>query len=76
MPKFLINKDGVYYLTTGRLLEYDRGKAKTPEQRKGVDEVECEFRRIRDEPHTWYESVEVTNDEFGPVNTGQVPGGP
>jgi hypothetical protein len=76
MTRFLINKNGTYYLTTGRLLKYDPAQARgKPKQEEGVREVEKEFKRIRDLPHTFYEAVEVTSDEFSPINTGDVGGG-
>jgi hypothetical protein len=71
MTRFLIKKNGTYYLTTGTLLEYNPANAHSDQQRAGVAEVERTFERIRNEPHTWYESVEVTQANFGPMNTGQ-----
>jgi hypothetical protein len=72
MTRFLINKNGVYYLTTGRLLEYDRAAARgNPQKEAGVDHVAREFKRIRDLPHTWYEAVEVSDSSFSPINTGE-----
>ena len=71
MAKFLINRKGVYYLTTGKLLKYDAAEAKSPEQKKGVDEVKRKFEEIEKQPHTWYRSVEVTDSSFGPMNTEQ-----
>jgi hypothetical protein len=71
MVRFLINKKGVYYLTTGRLLKYDAADAKNPEQKRGVEEVRCKFEEIKNQPHTWYESVELTDSSFSPMNTGQ-----
>lgn len=72
MTKFIINKDGVYYLTTGRLLKYDRAEAKTEHEKKGVDEVKKKFEDIENQPHTWYRSVELTDSNFSPMNTGQI----
>ena len=71
MTKFLVKKNGVYYLTTGRLLEYDRRAAKDKQQEDGVAEVEKVFDEIRNSPHTWYEAVEINRAGFGPMNTGQ-----
>ena len=71
MTKFLINKDGVYYLTTGRLLKYDAAEAKDDQQKKGVEEVKRKFEEIENQPHTWYRSVELRDASFGPMNTGQ-----
>ena len=71
MTKFLINKNGVYYLTTGKLLKYDKAEAKTAEHKKGIEEVEQTFERIKNEPHTWYQAVEVKSATFGPMNTNQ-----
>lgn len=68
--RFLINKGGVYYLTTGKLLAYDKKAAKDKEQEKGCDEVEKTFERIKNEPHTWYQAVEVKDADFSAVNTG------
>lgn len=71
MTRFLINKNGVYYLTTGKLLKYDPGAARNQAQKEDVAHVEREFARIRDLPHTWYQSVEVTDSDFSPINTDQ-----
>lgn len=70
MARFLINKDGVYYLTTGRLLSYDRNRARTDEERADVERVATEFARIRDLPHTWYQAVEISDRRFSAINTG------
>ena len=72
MEKFIINKNGVYYLTTGRLLKYDPAEAKTEKHKKGVEEVQKKFAEIENQPHTWYRSVELSDASFGPLNTGQV----
>lgn len=71
MTTFLINKKGVYYLTTGKLLKYDKNAVKDEREKEGVREVEEVFDRIRNEPHTYYEAVEVKFADFGPMNTGQ-----
>lgn len=72
MTKFLVKKGDVYYLTTGRLLEYDPNAAKgKPKEEAGVAEVVKVFNEIRNSPHTWYEAVEINRAEFGPMNTGQ-----
>lgn len=68
--RFLINKGGVYYLTTGKLLTYDKKAAKTKEQEDGVEDVEKTFKRIENEPHTWYRAVEIKESSFEAVNTG------
>lgn len=72
MAKFLINKAGVYYLTTGKLLKYDPAEAKNDKQKKDVEEVKRKFEQIENEPHTWYRCVEVRDAAFGPMNTGQL----
>jgi hypothetical protein len=69
--QFIINKNGVYYVTTGRLLEYDPAQAKEPKQKEGVEEVKRKFEEIERQPHTWYRSVELGEADFGPLNTGQ-----
>jgi hypothetical protein len=70
--RFLINQKGVYYLTTGKLLEYNPNAVKGDEgKEKGVKDVEETFERIKNEPHTWYQAVEVKDSEYGPLNTGQ-----
>ena len=70
--RFLINKNGVYYLTTGTLLEYNSKKAAGhPQKMKDVRRVKAEFKRIRDLPHTWYQAVEVTDCNFSAINTGE-----
>ena len=76
MPRFIVKKGDVYYLTTGTLLSYDMGAARDERQRRGVEEVKRVFDEVRNSPHTWYESVEITTTNFSPANTGQVPGGP
>ena len=70
--RFLINQKGVYYLTTGKLLEYNENDVGNDEEKqKGVEEVKTKFKEIRDAPHTFYEAVEITSSKFGPLNTGQ-----
>jgi hypothetical protein len=76
MPRFIVKKGDVYYLTTGTLLTYDMGAARDERQRRGVEEVKDRFKEIYDSPHTHYPAVEVTTTDFSPANTGQVPGGP
>lgn len=72
MTKFLVKKNDVYYLTTGKLLEYDPRAAKgKPKEEEGVAEVEKVFDEIRNSPHTWYEAVQVDIANFAPMNTGQ-----
>ncbi|HEV2867217.1 MAG TPA: hypothetical protein VGX37_11960 [Allosphingosinicella sp.] len=69
--RFLIDKDGVFYLTTGTLLEYDPAAAKGhPHKEKGVAEVAAEFKRIKDSPNTHYNAVQITTASFSPLNTG------
>ena len=58
-------------MTTGKLLKYDKAEAKGENQVEGVKKVKETFDRIRNEPHTFYEAVEVKRLEFGPMNTGQ-----
>ena len=72
MTKFLINKNGVYYLTTGRLLTYDPSKAKDEREKEGCEKVKKKFDEIRNAPCTFYEAVEITAADFGPLNTGQI----
>ena len=72
MTRFLINKKGVYYLTTGTLLEYDPAAAQNTAQKDGVKEVKREFDRIRNLPHTFYEAVEITDSRFAPIQTRMV----
>ena len=70
--RFLINKNGVYYLTTGKLLEYNENDTKgDKEKEKGVKKVKETFDYIKNQPHTWYQSVEVTDRHFSALNTGQ-----
>ena len=71
MTKFIINKNGVYYLTTGRLLKYDPAEAKNEQQKKGVEDVKKKFTEIENQPHTWYRSVELGDSDFEAMNTGQ-----
>ena len=72
MTKFLINKNGVYYLTTGRLLTYDSARAKNEREKEGCEKVKKKFDEIRNAPCTFYESVEISESNFGPLNTGEV----
>ena len=70
MKRFLIDQGGVLYLTSGELLRYDEKEAKDDEQKKkGVKEAKDAFKRIHDEPHTWYKAVEVRDSTFSPINT-------
>lgn len=69
--RFLINKGGVYYLTTGKLLAYNPKKAQDDEQKKGVKFIEETFERIRNEPHTWYQAVQLRESDQAPVQTGE-----
>jgi hypothetical protein len=69
--RFLINKGGVFYLTTGKLLTYDSGAAKDEQQKKGVKYVEEAFERIKNQPHTWYQAVEISDANFSAVQTGE-----
>lgn len=69
MKRFLIEQDGVYYLTQDKLVRYDPKEAKSKEEKEGVAHVQREFKRIHDEPHTWYKAVEVGDSTFSPINT-------
>lgn len=69
--RFLINKGGVYYLTTGKLLTYDKKAAKDRKEKEGCEEVEKTFELIKNEPHTWYQAVEIQDGGFSAVNTGE-----
>ena len=71
MSRFLIEKNGVFYLTRGKMAVYDKAAAKTPDQARDVEWVEREFRRIHDLPHTWYKAVEVQESDFTAINTGE-----
>ena len=71
MTRFLINKHGVYYLTTGKLLTYDPDGARTTDEKKDVERVAKEFQRICDLPHTWHKAVEISDQQFVAINTGQ-----
>jgi hypothetical protein len=70
MKRFLIQQGDVFYLTTGKLLAYDPNAVKGDQQKQGVAHVQREFKRIHDEPHTWYKAVEIRDSSFSPVNTG------
>jgi len=72
MTRFLIEKNGVYYLTDGRLLKYDHEEAQTDQHRQGVAKVKAEFQRLHDMPHTWYKAVEVKDAAFAAINTAQL----
>jgi hypothetical protein len=72
--RFMIEKDGVYYMTTGDFLTYDPKATKgDPEKEKGVKEVAKKFKEIKDSPHTWYTAVELTDSNFRAINTGTAP---
>ena len=75
MARFIVKKGDVYYVTTGTLLTYDMAEARDDRQRRGVEEVRKMFDEVRNSPHTWYESVEISQSNFSPANTGQVSGG-
>jgi hypothetical protein len=70
MKRFLIQQGDVYYLTDGKLLRYDPKEAKTKDQKDGVEHVQREFKRIHDEPNTWYKAVEIKDSVFTAINTG------
>jgi hypothetical protein len=72
--RFLIKQGDTYYLTAGRLLEYNKEEAKGNERKeRDVERVANEFKRIGDGPHTYYQAVDVSDsDMFGPINTNQL----
>jgi hypothetical protein len=72
MTRFLIEQNGVYYLTSGKLLRYDPDEAQTDQHKQGVAKVKAEFQRLHDLPHTWYKAVEVKDASFAAINTAQL----
>lgn len=67
--RFIINKNGVYYMTTG-VLAYDENETKGDARKKeGVAKVAKKFEEEKNSPHTVYEAVLVKDSNFSAVNT-------
>lgn len=77
MPKprrYVIEEDGVYYMTTGKLFVYNKNDTKGNDQKKdGVAEMTKKFNDIASDPNKVYQSVRITDAAFSPVNTGEDP---
>lgn len=64
--QFIINVDGVYYLTTGRLLEFDAAKAKgNSQQEAGVSEIKGKFDATSADAR--YSAVEVKDADYSAI---------
>ncbi len=73
---FLINMDGVFYVTQGRLLEYDRTKANgnspgDQRKREAIGAVETLFYEEKRKPRTFYEAVTITDNPGFGMHTNQ-----
>ena len=72
-PRFLINKNGVYYLTSGRLKLYDaKATGGDPDKTKGVNDTWTKFLEKMNSSNTLYGAVEITEADFEPLNTGTI----
>jgi hypothetical protein len=68
--QFIINVDGVYYLTTGRVLEFDADKAKGNQQKvDGVEEVRKKFEATSASAR--YSAVEVKDADFAGIMSSE-----
>ena len=69
--RFLINKNGTYYLTTGRLKVYDiKDTGGDTDKDKGVKDTWAKFLEKMNSSNTLYGAVEITESDFAPLNTG------
>jgi len=65
--RFIIEVDGVYYMTTGPLLVYDASRSKENKHKAdGAEEVRKKFESV--EPSARYSAVEVTDADFAAAN--------
>lgn len=63
--RFIIEVDGVYYMTIDPLLVYDKADTKGSKHKAdGIEEVRKKFEEIKNSPHTWYYAVEVKDADF------------
>lgn len=71
--RYVIKVGDTYFLTTGRLLEYNMQAAINSNDMKkvqGVLDMANQFQLERDKPHTYYEAVDFTDVDFSGINTG------
>ncbi|MCJ7420242.1 hypothetical protein [Sphingomicrobium astaxanthinifaciens] len=75
---FVILVDGVFYMTDGKLLTYDKKAAgaepdpvKRKEKEEGVEKVKKKFQEEVVSDHTAYVAVGFDDPHFKPVNTGE-----
>lgn len=65
--RFIIEVDGVYYMTSGPLLVYDADKSKGNQQMAdGAEEVAKKFNSV--DSASRYSAVEVTDANFAAAN--------
>ena len=70
--RFIIEVDGVYYMTDGPLLVYDDKDAKDREHVKsGIKLVKDHFKKIKESPDTWYYAVEVKEADFAAAHSSK-----
>lgn len=76
--KFIILVNGVFYLTDGKLLTYDKKVAdnepdpvKKEKMEKGVEKVKLKFQEEVVSDHTAYVAVGFDDPNWKPVNTGE-----
>ncbi|SIN92493.1 hypothetical protein SAMN02745824_2319 [Parasphingorhabdus marina DSM 22363] len=75
-PTFCLRKDGIIYATIGAW-EYDASKAKTPEQKRDVAQLDSDFDTIIEDPEKYIreaiirsEEVMVSYQQTGPEEGG------
>lgn len=71
--RYVIKVGDTYYLTTGRLLEYNMQAAinsRNMDKVQGVHDMAHQFQVEHDKPHTYYHAVDFTEVDFKGINTG------
>ena len=71
--RYVIKVGETYYLTTGKLLEYnmhDAINSKKMEKVQGVQDMATMYQAEHDKPHTYYHAVDFTDVDFKGINTG------
>nr|WP_294850365.1 hypothetical protein [uncultured Sphingomonas sp.] len=69
--RFIVQVGDAYYMTEGRNLLYDPERAKTDEERDGVENVAKKFHQIYEEPRGRFKAVILTDDSFSCQNVNR-----